>query len=325
MDVIPLSARRAAVQWLAGFKEACSVHRALVFCLSSKALAVRTGQCFLLNGLIFLGSIFMFNSVIIPTLLWILPNNCEQLGSECLCESGTALAIYSFIRYMLVELFYVFWFYPLYVFSIILSTMWYNDIAKHAFEVVRRKGMHMTKVSGKIDLPDGQNGTHSSRPGGFEGVLLGIGEQVYSFLLLTFFFIEVVATLFIPYIGTAISFILNSWMYAYYCFEYKWNHSEMSLDKRIEFFESNWAFFAGFGSPCVLAIFFFSRLVSYGVMAILFPLFVLTAAGSQAEQVIDSMRTSWGGGGPSKVPIFYAADSLSMLMLRFFPKEPHEQ
>ncbi|KAG0486977.1 hypothetical protein HPP92_009072 [Vanilla planifolia] len=269
MDVIPLSARRAAVQWLAGFKEACSVHRALVFCLSSKALAVRTGQCFLLNGLIFLGSIFMFNSVIIPTLLWILPNNCEQLGSECLCESGTALAIYSFIRYMLVELFYVFWFYPLYVFSIILSTMWYNDIAKHAFEVVRRKGMHMTKVSGKIDLPDGQNGTHSSRPGGFEGVLLGIGEQVYSFLLLTFFFIEEVHA----------------------CWQY----------------------------------FFFSRLVSYGVMAILFPLFVLTAAGSQAEQVIDSMRTSWGEGGPSKVPIFYAADSLSMLMLRFFPKEPHEQ
>lgn len=29
---------------------------------------------------------------------------------------------------------------------------------------------------------------------------------------------------------------------------YKWNFSGLSLDKRLEFFESNWAFFAGFGN-----------------------------------------------------------------------------
>lgn len=28
---------------------------------------------------------------------------------------------------------------------------------------------------------------------------------------------------------------------------YKWNFSEVPLDKRLDFFESNWAFFAGFG------------------------------------------------------------------------------
>lgn len=65
-------------------------------------------------------------------------------------------------------------------------------------------------------------------------------------------------------------------MYAYYCFEYviqllcslnrpfqlktmfvtlqdgifryKWNFSEVSLDKRLDLFETNWAFFAGFGN-----------------------------------------------------------------------------
>lgn len=261
----------------------------------------------------------MFNSVVMPTLLWILPRECGQFGSEHICQSGTALALYSFTRHVLVELFYVFWFYPLYGFSIILSTMWYNDIARQAFEVLKSKGMRLAKVSGGSASPDNQNGMFARRPVGLEGVVLGIGEQVYSLLLLTFFFIEVVAALFIPYIGTAISFMLNAWMYAYYCFEYKWNFSELSFDKRLEFFESNWAFFAGFGSPCVLAIFFFSRLVSYGVMAILFPLFVLTAAGSQAEQVIDSIRGAWSGGGPGKVPIFYAANTLSMLVLRCFP------
>ncbi|KAK8950980.1 hypothetical protein KSP39_PZI003531 [Platanthera zijinensis] len=324
MDGLSLAARRSVVLWLAGFREACCVHRVFIFCLSSKALAIRTGQCFLLNGLIFLGSLFMFNTVVMPTLSWILPSECAEFGSEQICETGKAQALYSFTRFVLVELFYVFWFYPLYGFSIILSTFWYNDIARHAFEVLRRTGLRLTEVSGEKALPENQHSLHLSKPGGLEGVMLGIGEQVYSFLLLTFFFVEVVATMFIPYIGTSISFVLNAWMYAYYCFEYKWNLSELSLDKRLAFFESNWAFFAGFGSPCVLAIFFFSRLVSYGVMAILFPLFVLTAAGSQAEHVIDSIRGSWGG-GPGKVPIFYAADTLSMLVLRFFPEIRKEQ
>lgn len=101
---------------------------------------------------------------------------------------------------------------------------------------------------------------------------------------------QVYATGFIPYIGKALNFLLLSWMYAYYCFEYvlhllmlshmlqvvftqiilqlpsygadllmivycisqllryKWNFSELGLDKRLDFFESNWAFFAGFGN-----------------------------------------------------------------------------
>eukprot|EP00268_Persea_americana_P059765 TRINITY_DN7379_c1_g1_i1.p1 TRINITY_DN7379_c1_g1~~TRINITY_DN7379_c1_g1_i1.p1 ORF type:complete len:142 (-),score=21.76 TRINITY_DN7379_c1_g1_i1:214-639(-) len=132
---------------------------------------------------------------------------------------------------------------------------------------------------------------------------------------------QVYATGFIPYIGKAINFLLLSWMYAYYSFEYKWNLSELSLDKRLDFFESNWAFFAGFGSPCVLAIFFFPPLVSYGVMALLFPLFVLTATGTQEEQVIDYQRRSWRIRGLQKLPIFYVADKLGLKLLHFFDKD----
>ncbi|EEF33379.1 P53 induced protein, putative [Ricinus communis] len=151
----------------------------------------------------------------------------------------------------------------------------------------------------------------TEKPAGLGGVMIGIGEQVYSILLLSFFFLEVYATGFIPFMGKAVNFILLSWMYAYYCFEYKWNLSEVALDRRLDFFESNWAFFAGFGSPCVLAIFFFSPLISYGVMAILFPLFVLTATGSRAEQLIFTQRRKWKGVGLGRLPIFYAADTLS--------------
>ena len=36
------------------------------------------------------------------------------------------------------------------------------------------------------------------------------------------------------------------------CFRYKWNYSGLSLDKRLDFFESNWPFFAGFGKTLVI-------------------------------------------------------------------------
>ncbi|XP_020110960.1 protein EI24 homolog isoform X2 [Ananas comosus] len=238
-------AKEAAILWVAGFREACCLHRVVFFCASSRTLLIRTGQCFLLNGLIFLGR--------------------------------------------------------------------YNDIAKHAFDVLKSNGLPTPR-----ELDDNNKLDSQERPGGLDGVILGIGEQVYSVLLLTIFFIEVFVTGFIPYFGKAINFLLLTWMYAYYCFEYKWNFLGVSLNKRLDFFESNWAFFSGFGSPCVLPTFFFSPLVSYGVMAILYPLFVLTAAGTEAEDVIDSRRKSWGG-EPEKIQIFYVARRFSTLVLQLFP------
>jgi len=77
---------------------------------------------------------------------------------------------------------------------------------------------------------------------GLEGMMLMIGEQIYSVLMVTIFFIEVSGVGYIPYIGKMMNFILLSWIYAYYCFEYKWNFIEWSLDERIYFFETNWAF-----------------------------------------------------------------------------------
>ncbi|CAN6543266.1 unnamed protein product [Malus baccata var. baccata] len=309
--------KQATLLWLEGFREACCLHRVLILCHRSRKLMIRTGQCFLLNGFIFLGSIIILNSVIIPTLHWILPDRCPEYSSQELCSFVGTLKFYSVLRHGLIQLFYVTWFYPLYVFSIILSNIWYNDIAKYGFSAMGRS------APTTLD-PVRQNDVGLERPAGVEGVMIGIGEQVYSLLLLNCFFLEVYVTGYIPYVGKAVNFLLLSWMYAYYCFEYKWNFTEVRLEKRLDFFESNWAFFAGFGSPCVLPVLFCSPLVSYGFMAILFPLFVLTATGSEAEQVISSQRTKWGGAGLRKLPIFNAADKLSMRVLSLFPLESQE-
>lgn len=315
---------QVAVLWFEGFREALCVHRVFIYCRRSRKLLIRTGQCFLLNGLIFLGSIFVLNSVVIPTLQWILPDQCTQIKSQEPCSFHGLLKFYSFLRHGLIQLFYIFWFYPLYIFSYILSNIWYNDIAKYGFIAMERLGLSMSGTSSQKELSTSRKTLNMNKPAGPGGVMIGIAEQIYSILLFIFFFMEVSASGFVPYIGKALNFLLLSWMYAYYCFEYKWNLSEVSLENRLEFFQSNWAFFAGFGNPCVLAIFFFTPLVSYGVMALLFPLFVITATGSDAEQVIASRKRKEEGFALGRLPIFFVANALSMQILSLLPLEPGE-
>ncbi|XP_020530647.1 protein EI24 homolog isoform X2 [Amborella trichopoda] len=268
MEWVRVHSKQAAMLWLAGFKEACCFHRLLFFFRRSRTLVAKTGKCFALNGLIFLGSIWLVRSLITPMLLWILP---DQWQHDDFGAGKDIYKYYSFMRSVLISLFYVFWFYPLYISSYIISIGWYNDIAQSAFHVIGGVGHKTAQPSGQNDLSNAVN--HVGRPDGFEGIVYGFGEQVYSFLMLNIFYIEVTALGFIPYAGKLMNFLLLSWMYAYYCFEYKWSLSVQGLDKRLNFFETNWAFFAGFGSPCAVVTFLFSQLVGYAIMATLFPFY----------------------------------------------------
>jgi len=45
--------------------------------------------------------------------------------------------------------------------------------------------------------------------------------------------------------GAVLNVLLLSWLYAYYCFDYKWSLQGTRLPLRLVFFEANWAFFAG--------------------------------------------------------------------------------
>ncbi|KAJ3700369.1 hypothetical protein LUZ61_004074 [Rhynchospora tenuis] len=311
MGKLLLEVKHYFLLWLAGFKEACSFHRAVFFCASSKILLRRTGQCFLLNGLIFLGSLFILRSFVIPILSWILPDQSDQISS---------MAFYSHLRSFLIHIFYVLWFYPLYVFSLLLGFLWYSDIAKYSFEVIKE---HETSKAQPSDNSK-KNKNEAERSEGVDGLAIGIGEQVYSGLLLTIFFFEVFIADFFPFIGKAMSFFLLSWMNAYYCFESKWNYSGVSLNSRLDFFESNWAFFAGFGSPSVIPGLFFSRLISNGIIGFLYPLFVLTAAGTQEKSIINSRSRLNDGVQGRKVPIFFFSQRISTMVLHLFPSVQKE-
>jgi hypothetical protein len=54
-----------------------------------------------------MNSLFNLKSMAIPALLWILPEECDQLGGEHLCDHKVVVATYSFLCSSLIEIFYV--------------------------------------------------------------------------------------------------------------------------------------------------------------------------------------------------------------------------
>ena len=45
--------------------------------------------------------------------------------------------------------------------------------------------------------------------------------------------------------GRIIQFVLMSWVYAFYWFDYKWSLTNLPLEKRVQFFQSHWVYFSG--------------------------------------------------------------------------------
>lgn len=45
--------------------------------------------------------------------------------------------------------------------------------------------------------------------------------------------------------GRPVQFLLMSWVYAFYWFDYKWSLTNLPLENRVQFFQSHWAYFAG--------------------------------------------------------------------------------
>jgi len=194
--------------------------------------------------------------------------------------------------------------------------LWYNEIAAHGFVALKRQASGSNGEPGSPGKGKGPKVSRKKRDSAIESLVLGIGEQIYSIIMLTVFFAEVSLLSYLPFVGQLLKFVGMSWLYAYYCFDYKWGLCGWSLEKRLLSFESNWAFFAGFGSPCVLATFFLSPLVGGGVMAVVFPIFVLVATASDPEAAVDYCLGGKELGFPH-LPLFYVANKITVPLVRF--------
>eukprot|EP00879_Flechtneria_rotunda_P027198 GHRR01029079.1.p1 GENE.GHRR01029079.1~~GHRR01029079.1.p1 ORF type:complete len:159 (-),score=18.49 GHRR01029079.1:658-1134(-) len=73
-------------------------------------------------------------------------------------------------------------------------------------------------------------------------------HQAWSFCLVFCLFVRLLAVCdkqFVYFAGFTLNVLFLSWLYAYYCYDYKWSLQGKHLPARLSYFEANWAFFAG--------------------------------------------------------------------------------
>ncbi|CAI5728861.1 unnamed protein product [Peronospora destructor] len=267
-------------EFCGGVQHAVSLHCILLFYLKSRLICVSSAKCFVLNGLIFLGSIYFFDQAVIPVI---------HLFGELLHRSfsyGTTTQVGDVrdrVDGFVFLLYQVLWMYPIYCISFILNTIWYQEIADDAYLQLHGK----PSPAAVTDM---------------------IRDEMYRAILVAFFLLQTVLSYLIPVVGPVMSFIHLSWLYSLYCFEYKWSLAGWSLERRLAHLEHNWAYFAGFGSPFTLATFFVPNFVSKGIFALLFPVFLLLA--------IACDPVSEGDDASKKLPIFRFSRWWSLQLLR---------
>ena len=76
-----------------------------------------------------------------------------------------------------------------------------------------------------------------------------------------------------------------------YSFEYPWTEQSVPVPDRLFRIESNWAYFAGFGTPTAVLTFFLPIYVSLGVYAMLFPFCIILATRSTASAALCVIPT----------------------------------
>jgi len=215
----------------------------------------RTLKCCLLNGCVFWSSILLFENVVLPLL--------ETILYFVLARSQErADAVWMYTQPILSMAFSTLWVLPFYLLSKIVNAIWFQDIADLAFR--NSKGRPLTTMN----------------------ISVMISDTVFTIVVEVIFLIQgsLISLLPIKIIGSALNLLHLCLLHSLYSFEYKWFSQGLSLHKRLDFVETNWPYFLGFGLPlAVLTSMPKSTVVAGCVFSILFPLFIVS--GNQASIV----------------------------------------
>jgi len=212
----------------------------------------RTLKCCLLNGVVFAMSIILFESLVLPliqTLLYI-----------CLAGSQSrADFVWGYTQPLLSVAFSTLWVLPFFLLSKVVNAIWFQDIADLAFR--SSQGRPLVNLS----------------------ISVMIADTVFSVVVETIFLVQgkIFSLVPIQILGSGLNLVHMCLLHSLYCFEYKWFSQGIELHRRLDYVETSWPYFLGFGFPLALVTSLPSSQVMAGcVFSVLFPLFIVS--GNQA-------------------------------------------
>eukprot|EP00842_Homolaphlyctis_polyrhiza_P001005 jgi/Hompol1/1905/HPOL_005780-RA len=266
----------------AGLYDASSWPLCLFVIYGSTTLKTKLLHSLLVNSALFLSSLLVFNYIMAP------------LASQATRSLGLHLNAFAASAY------YAFWIYPLCTISLLANNKVYNEISARCYQI-----FHGKQARSNVDrsLPK---------------LLRSAISDAYRGLLMLIFLMQAAIAYNIPVVGSFISFWLFTFASAFFAFEYRWAGLKRSLAQEIDFFETHWAYFAGFGLPLTVPAFFFPQTISLGVFAIMFPMFIIMAnAGKPLPTRKDPIQPhSW----LARLPVFWLSQKTAQLIISFIKR-----
>lgn len=212
-------------------------------------------SCFLLNLVLFIGSMYTWNiakELYLSKLL------------QFVFSSSSDTSTFEVIPSLLDKFYYLLWVWPLFLLTFILNNSWYMEISEIVFQYNNsKKKKDDTTVS-------------TTKAGRSVSVLLA--DEVYRLLIFTVFYLETILSyLLIPSLlgGGVLSFVLTAFLYSYYSFEYKWILMQWPVENRLRYFEERYAYFLGFGLISALVVCSLPTLLGTGISSLMFPVFIV--------------------------------------------------
>ncbi|KAI9152582.1 hypothetical protein H9P43_009374 [Blastocladiella emersonii ATCC 22665] len=251
-----------------------------------RSLAVK---CFLVNGVLLLGST-LFYRVVIKTFIASLFG--LMLDDRSRPQGGNVA--FHITNKLVYALYYILWMYPIHSLSLYLNSRWYRRIAKQALEIhadrlekagdPAKAAAHAAAHVPPVLPPKDPKQKWLPR------LLL---DKLHRVMLKTVFIALAYATYFMPTVGPVLAFVLMSWKNSMLSFEPKWRRQGWPLEARLRHMDERWPYYLGFGFPvAVLAFLNINNPTTNAlVFALLLPVYIVAAAISAPPPL--GVRPKW--------------------------------
>eukprot|EP00798_Chlamydomonas_sp_ICE-L_P029131 gene29130-32349_t len=149
-------------------------------------------------------------------------------------------------------IFEVLWLAPAYIVTLLVNNTWYQELASLASRIQseEKRLWISAKMSQEAAAPRTQ-GTQAAQLSAGRPLqkpldpLESAAQELSRSLLFIVFYVEVWALGLVPYAGKALVFLMLSWLYAFFCYDYSWSLCGVRLHERLAFVEMYWPFYAG--------------------------------------------------------------------------------
>ncbi|TNV78259.1 hypothetical protein FGO68_gene12694 [Halteria grandinella] len=287
-------------QFLSGVKDSLKFSQGFYDVLSSLELMKRTAQITLINGLIYFGSVFLYNTFM---------GGKSNETTPTVGEGNEVLGLIQSLLRLFFGLAYQGWIFIIYIMALTLTTFWVQDIFDELIQIKLKralanenvisssqsdnKGLSQSQIAKKpiknptkfLQKMQGLEVKTSAKEKSID--LIQRTSIITIYMIMTSLIVTVCKLMLIgPFLAGIVEVFLYSILHSYYCFEYKITVLDVDFLSSLVYFEAQWAYMSGFGFLFTMLLYLFKQQVGSSLFFLFFPLMVAVSLEESGQGLL---------------------------------------